>query len=238
MSHAVGVAEVNNVEIRSGPCGVRAVYPLTSLLSHSCVPNARSIVGATFAGVIASVDVAQNQELSITYVPLHICSLLRRPQLKDNWYFDCRCRRCVDPTELGTFLDAIRCRKCPSGHLLPRELTWVCDRCPSTRSKESVQQLIGSLLDEKDSLDRSDLAAYLSFSNKAGRHLHQNHYILNACRRWILPLYCRVPANSEITNDMLKRKIDMSERYLYVLDRVEAGLTKNRGKCYAILASL
>ena len=35
----------------------------------------------------------------------------RRLHLKFSKYFDCSCRRCSDPTELGTFLSSIKCPK-------------------------------------------------------------------------------------------------------------------------------
>ena len=48
VQRAFGIVEVNNYELanRSGNCGVRGVLPLTSLLSHSCVPNARLAISS------------------------------------------------------------------------------------------------------------------------------------------------------------------------------------------------
>jgi hypothetical protein len=33
----------------------------------------------------------------------------RREHLAATKYFTCRCERCVDPTELGTYISGIRC---------------------------------------------------------------------------------------------------------------------------------
>ena len=35
------------------------------------------------------------------------------------WYFDCTCRRCQDPTELETFVSALICEVCEDDFLLP-----------------------------------------------------------------------------------------------------------------------
>ena len=43
----------------------------------------------------------------------------RRTDIKKYWFFDCACPRCSDPTELGTFMSAIRCNACRAGYLLP-----------------------------------------------------------------------------------------------------------------------
>ena len=57
--------------------GVRALYPLTSILSHSCLPNCRPVMkkSAPFSNVcIASVDIDVGQELTINYVHLNLCT--------------------------------------------------------------------------------------------------------------------------------------------------------------------
>lgn len=56
----------------------------------------------------------------------------RREHLKQSKFFDCECARCKDPTELGTYLSALKCRECSSGHLLSSDplnetAIWICD---------------------------------------------------------------------------------------------------------------
>ena len=48
VQRAFGIVEVNNYELanKSGNCGIRGILPLTSLLSHSCVPNARLAISS------------------------------------------------------------------------------------------------------------------------------------------------------------------------------------------------
>ena len=50
------------------------------------------------------------------------------------WYFDCECERCRDPTELETFVSALICEVCEDDFLLPTEpldylSTWTCGTC-------------------------------------------------------------------------------------------------------------
>ncbi len=62
--------------------------------------------------------------------------------------------------------------------------------------------------------------------------VHENHYLVNSARRWVIPLYCRMLNTGDplqITDDMLERKIGLCKGYLKVLDKIERGLTKNRG---------
>ena len=55
--------------------------------------------------------------------------------LQNHWYFSCQCERCTDKTELGTMINAVRCKsECEKGFLLPENPTdlsskWKCDTC-------------------------------------------------------------------------------------------------------------
>ena len=59
--------------------------------------------------------------MTINYVHLHLPNSLRRPKITENWYFDCACARCSDVAELGTMVDAVACKECAAGLVLPRE---------------------------------------------------------------------------------------------------------------------
>jgi len=163
---------------------------------------------------------------------------LRRERLRESWYFDCTCRRCKDPTEFGTYLDAIRCQICSGGHLLPQDpldsqSQWSCSKCKALKSSGKSKAVVDRLLTAKDNLNRSDLRAYLDFLKAIDKELHENHYVLTATRRWIIPLYCRrlkAEAVVKVTDEMLADKVDMCRRYLAILDVIEAGFTKNRGE--------
>lgn len=45
-------------------------------------------------------------------------TLKRREHLLENKFFECCCRRCADPTELGTYTSALICPKCKIGLVL------------------------------------------------------------------------------------------------------------------------
>ena len=54
--------------------------------------------------------------------------------------------RCQDPTELGSFMSALKCPDCESGYLLPidsmdPESQWICSKCEHQQSSESVKKL-------------------------------------------------------------------------------------------------
>ena len=63
------------------------------------------------------------------------------------WHFVCRCTRCLDPTEMGSMLNAVGCSLCEKGYLLPADPTclkseWVCDKCGETMAAADVNNTL------------------------------------------------------------------------------------------------
>lgn len=57
--------------------------------------------------------------------PLNACytftlsgSLERQQHLQQGKFFQCRCERCLDPTELGTNFSTLKCQNCHSGDVI------------------------------------------------------------------------------------------------------------------------
>ena len=57
----------------------------------------------------AQKEIKRGEELTIQYQSLFTGSRKRREMFKKVWYFDCECRRCQDPSELGSYLNAFIC---------------------------------------------------------------------------------------------------------------------------------
>ena len=50
--------------------------------------------------------------LTIPYISPHYRTEDRQRKLREGWYFDCTCSRCLDATELGAMTSAIKCHEC------------------------------------------------------------------------------------------------------------------------------
>ncbi|KAK9883474.1 hypothetical protein WA026_001650 [Henosepilachna vigintioctopunctata] len=108
-----GILEVNAFEIGQQGINVRGVYPTAFLMSHDCVPNTNhSDDGTNFTLTVrASMDIPENHPITLSYAYTLQNTLKRREHLLENKFFDCYCKRCSDPTELGTYLSALICPK-------------------------------------------------------------------------------------------------------------------------------
>lgn len=119
-----GIIDVNAFEARS-PYGypIRCLYPKLAILSHNCVSNICHSINTLGTGtkddytvtVRASVAVKEGEQLYSSYTYSLWPTLVRREFLKESKYFDCKCERCADPSELGTNLSSLKCQKCDNG---------------------------------------------------------------------------------------------------------------------------
>ena len=121
---ALGVLEVNCYEVvNRGGAGMRACFPIGSLLSHCCVANSTHVWTEEPPWTntcIATVDLAAGEEVLTSYQQPTMCSLRRRSELAAGWYFSCTCHRCLDPTELGSHMNTLVCPGCAQPTFLPR----------------------------------------------------------------------------------------------------------------------
>ncbi|NXJ79504.1 SMYD4 protein, partial [Trogon melanurus] len=77
-----------------------AFFPVLSLLNHSCCPNISVSFNGTAATVRASQSIPSGQEIFHCYGP-HRCRMrvAERRQLLSQYFFECRCRACLDELE-------------------------------------------------------------------------------------------------------------------------------------------
>ena len=251
----VGICEVNNYEIYNvdRKTGYRAVLPVTSLLSHSCLPNCRPIINRKYPydnRCLANVDIPKGTELTINYTHLTDPISKRIKNLENNWYFECTCPRCSDPKGVDSNLEAIRCNVCckeekevevgylrRNGNFKEEISDWVCDGCGQIQDNEVSTALVQQLQEEKDRIDLMDIPGLMNFIEKAEAYLHVDHHVLTTTRRWVIPLLCRalrgpneVDVRTSFPPEMYKEKIDMCQKQLRVLNACDPGRTKSRGK--------
>ena len=87
----------------------------------------------------------KGEEITDTYVSTMANTLYRRKQLKALKYFDCDCKRCADPTELGSHFSTLLCRIKNCGgfvlcrHPLVSSSAWACLKCGAEVDGEQVK---------------------------------------------------------------------------------------------------
>lgn len=135
---------------------VRGFYPIAGLMNHNCVPNTRHDVDEKFSfRVSATRLIKKDEEIFTSYSQLLWSTNSRRMQNLISKQFLCTCKRCIDPTECGTNLSAIRCQnKACCGIVFPIESInfrsnvkcTVCETIYDNNRYLQVNEIAGSMV--------------------------------------------------------------------------------------------
>jgi ribosomal protein L37AE/L43A len=192
------------------------IYPKWSKFNNSCAPNCAYSIKPKAPEypmmVRTTVAVKEGEELGIPYTE-HICMSFEERQegFIDRFHFICKCKRCLDPTDLGTFSSAVTCESCygdrkkgiemgvNEGYLLPEDplkslevgesAIWKCNRCKK-------QSAAGTFLPTLKKLTRFVRKPFKNFevveklkAQYSQKVLHPNHWILQKASQAILELW-------------------------------------------------
>ena len=103
------------------------LYQTIAFLNHSCNPNCIAVFSGSKCDIRSIRDIELGEELYISYTELMRPQSVRREKLMKQYYFDCRCSRCLNEMEQGTEMNGLKCanKKCSNavGFHLGRSLT-------------------------------------------------------------------------------------------------------------------
>lgn len=152
-----GIIDVNALEINQD-AEVSAIYPTAYLMEHSCLPNTAHIfdgaAGSYKITIRAALPIKKGDHITTMYTHALWGTQARREHLRETKYFSCKCQRCSDPTELGTYLSALKCMGMnpdePCGGIqlplnpLDDNTEWACDKCDVKLTNQEVYFLVMS----------------------------------------------------------------------------------------------
>eukprot|EP00094_Tigriopus_californicus_P008225 TCALIF_07921-PA protein Name:"Similar to msta Protein msta, isoform A (Drosophila melanogaster)" AED:0.43 eAED:0.43 QI:0/-1/0/1/-1/1/1/0/369 len=193
IQRAIGIMRTNGVKLdtRSGQASGIGLYPTFSLLNHNCQCNTRTkknADGNSSIELVATMEIPKGHEISTRYATPQWGTIRRQQMLQSHWYFACRCARCLDPTECGTMLNAVKCWECSStGYLLPIDplnigSQWRCQGCQTEFAAARVIEIILKIetrIEKELSLPSVEQAQYLKVMEiLEAKYLHPNHFLL------------------------------------------------------------
>ncbi|XP_049947808.1 SET domain-containing protein SmydA-8-like [Schistocerca serialis cubense] len=242
-----GVLDVNALDITlPGGGEASALYPTAYLLEHSCVPNTRHTFdfqrGCRLT-VRAAKLISRGEHISTMYTHALWGTQARREHLRATKYFECRCPRCADPTELGTHLSAMRCLgtltesdapacggiQLPTSPLDPAS-DWRCDRCPVSLPAAHVAELVSRLGDEVDKTqqERPTVESLETLLEKLDTFLHPHHYHSYSVKHSLLQLYGqqRGYAMDQLSDQQLARKEALCRELLLTTNCLDPGYAR------------
>ena len=226
------VLDVNAFEIRGN---IRGLFPFTAMMNASCSPNTQNSIDRDWVCRVRAVrEIAKGEEITDTYTYTLSNTSYRRKHLKDSKYFECDCKRCADPTELGSHFSTLICRvaSCRGFMLCQNPLVfsspWVCLKCRSELEGEQVrreQEHWEEIVEATPSLipDQENLLADLK------KFFHPNHNLCIDVMFNLVPLYgIRGDGTKDLVSEAA-RKEELCDGLLSTMNRVIPGGFRMRG---------
>lgn len=236
-----GIIDTNALEIRLAQgTELNALYGETYKMEHSCTPNTKH----TFTlspkdrkdlykiSIKAVVPIVKDHHISTMYSHALWGTQARRQHLKDTKYFSCKCQRCSDPTELGTYLSAMKClgdgtKPCDGIHLpenpIDDETDWVCSKCSVKISNSQVNMVISQMGEEVENvlMIGGSVTTLENLLCRLSTFLHPNHYHLYSIKHSLIQLYGRQPGY--ISHEILNKKIKMCRDLIAITKSLDPG---------------
>ncbi|CAG7721170.1 unnamed protein product [Allacma fusca] len=204
-------------------CRQDCLYLKVSMLANSCSPNcaqSQIIPGPDYVmWVRTAIPVKKGQPLTIAYCGSDCFGTAdRQRELREKFYFVCKCDRCLDPTELRTYSSSVTCLSCleekddnventdPNlGYMSPEDplaiddstTNWKCNQCDSVVPASSVVPRInrlGRII--KNAHNSNQAFCRKLIEENSGRVLHPNHWIIQMAASCILSKYFSPEVNS------------------------------------------
>ena len=227
-----GIIDVNSVDILLAETEICGVYPTYSMLEHSCTPNTKYRVSESRQLIVkAAVNIRQGEHLSTIYTHMLWGTAARRDHLKTTKYFMCTCRRCADPTELGTNFSALRCQKCPLGFLmsaapLDQLADWICTACNTTITADEANDITLNLGEEVEKVMASSRIEKIEelIERSSSTIVHPNHFHLFVLRHSLLQMLGR--ETSGLNEESVKKKEKLCQEFLKTCTAFDPGMCK------------
>lgn len=185
----------------------------------------------------------------------HRSTQVRQEYLKEHYFFNCSCQRCISPNEHSTYVSAIKCsaENC-DGYLLPLDplnikSDFSCDSplCWKIMSHDKVQVILATFSKKLEQYPYKDamrglgkemaetkrvIVALKKLVGKfSGHHLHPNHYlILEAEWKIMQNCYYYIMNVKQWTPDVVELMIKTGNKHLTIFNKLAPGINRRRGK--------
>ncbi|KAK7080478.1 hypothetical protein SK128_005731 [Halocaridina rubra] len=232
--HICGVFDTNAFEVSlNDTCRGRALFPLGALMNHSCSPNTQHWFNNGIMTVRAVTNIEVGEPVTNTYTPVLLGTRGRTAHLLATKLFKCMCKRCRDPTELGSHISSIVCRECnvKKGLMVPPGDigdNWICQECGNQVSNTAIETLVRAASAATSRMASDDTETLVDTMEHVSRLLGPQHYISLEMKYSLFNAILR-EAVSDISDENLQKVMRLSNDLLQVASLVDPGLSRFRG---------
>lgn len=148
----------------------------------------------------------------------------------------------MDPTEFGTHLSSLTCSNCRVGYIIydninNQSMKWKCSKCKCEKTNEHVNELLGEaiLTTYNIGMNRHELEEFIM---KYSSIFNPNHYLVIEAKQKLAAILRNVCDNSDDPLKilkLLKRKIELCQDMLPILNVLEPGISRLTGNLYIFI---
>ncbi|KAL4711520.1 hypothetical protein ACJJTC_000536 [Scirpophaga incertulas] len=159
---------------------------------------------------------------------------LRQQHLLIGKYFECKCSRCEDHTELGTYMSSAICPDCKTGYVSKSsDDDWTCSDCQKQFEHANIGHIVKCCTDKFDVINKKDEKELEEYIRHVSKVLAPNHYLLlDAMQRLAGVLRDAINREPHPTKKLMRRKIQLCHDLLPVLEKVLPGISRTKGRHY------
>ncbi|XP_058754215.1 histone-lysine N-methyltransferase ASHR1-like [Vicia villosa] len=125
------------------------LYPVVSIINHSCLPNSVLVFEGRMASVRALQHLPKGTEVLISYIETAGSTVTRQKALKEQYLFTCVCPLCskvgqYDDVRKNAILEGYRCKNETCDGFLLRTTdgkAFQCQECGLIRDKEEIKKI-------------------------------------------------------------------------------------------------
>ena len=193
----------------------------------------------------AVIDIKKGEELTTNYLhyQYHFFGLYyRQTELCKSWHFKCACHRCKDFTESGLLCDALVCKKCELGRVLPLNMDqgseWVCNTCCESMTHATFMECITYWWNIIEKTSRRDIKELIELLQKILQVFDKKHYyVLEVKRRIIENIGDFRETNFEdLQEEWLEKKVEFCRDHFEIQRDIAPGLSEYKAYISAHIA--
>lgn len=240
-----GIIDINALEVNlNNGCEISALYALACMMEHNCIPNTKHSFNIksededTQFRITVKVVLPIKKGENITTMYSHALwgTQARRDHLKITKFFSCFCQRCKDPTEMNTYLSAMKCIGTGTvpcgGNQLPSDpcdenTEWSCDKCPIKIKNSEVTYLVSKLGEEVENIQAGHptVNQLEDLLTKLLTFLHPHHYHVYSVKHSLVQLYGYQHGylHYEMKPEILQKKAEMCEELIDITKAIDPG---------------
>ncbi|XP_045477345.1 SET domain-containing protein SmydA-8-like [Harmonia axyridis] len=230
-----GILDVHSTEL-NGQMNAALLYLKSSVIEHNCTPNTMQAIENADNKyriiVRASTNIKKGEKITTMYTHILWGTTARRRNLWQKKYLQCFCDRCKDPTEFGTYFNALKCmgtEKEPcGGSQLPSNPTdlnsvWNCDKCKISLPNDDVMEFVNHLGNEVDKVLAKDAGVkdLEDILKKLLVFLHPNHYHVYTVKHSLVQLYAR--SEGDVSDEEFTKKFEMCQDLIGITKKLDPG---------------